>query len=119
MKHKSRQGSVLVQKSGHVDDDVQFSALDASTGRMDEEVVTSERCWSGIEMMPEISRRSELDEWVENWTCLNALERKFWKIKPMILMDEKRRKTWKSNQKIEMDGGLDHNIVKKRERRDE
>ena len=27
-----------------------------STGRMDEEVVTSERCWSGIEMMPEISR---------------------------------------------------------------
>ena len=29
VRHKSRPWSVLVQKSGHVDDDVQISALDA------------------------------------------------------------------------------------------
>ena len=29
VRHKSRPGPVLVQKSGHVDDDVQISALDA------------------------------------------------------------------------------------------
>ena len=54
---QSRLGSVLVQKSGHVDDDVRISALDAFTGRMDEGVGTSEKCWSGIEeKMPEISK---------------------------------------------------------------
>ena len=42
----SRLGSVLVQKSGHVEDDVHISALDVS-----------EKCWSGIEeKMPEVSR---------------------------------------------------------------
>ena len=30
VRHKDRPGSVLVQKSGHVDDDVQISVLDAS-----------------------------------------------------------------------------------------
>ena len=46
-----------MQKSGRVDDDMRTTALDASTERMDEGVVTSEKCWSGIEgKMPEISR---------------------------------------------------------------
>ena len=46
-----------------------------STRRMDEEVVTSEKCWSGIEEKRlEMLKRSELDELVENWTYLNALE---------------------------------------------
>ena len=50
---QDRPGSVLVQKSGHVDDDVQISALDG----MDERVGTSEKCWSGTEeKMQEISR---------------------------------------------------------------
>ena len=50
---QDRPGSVLVQKSGHVDDDVQISALDAFY-----EVVTSEKCWNGTEeKMPEISRQ--------------------------------------------------------------
>ena len=49
---QSRPGSVLVQKSGHVDDEVQIS-----TRWMDERVVTLEKCWNGIEeKMPEISR---------------------------------------------------------------
>ena len=54
---QSRPRSVLVQKSSHVDDDVQISALDAFYEDVDERVVTSEKCWSGIEeKMPEIPR---------------------------------------------------------------
>ena len=54
---QSRPGSVLVQKSGHVNDDVQISALDAFYEVDDERVVTSEKCWNGIEeKMPKISR---------------------------------------------------------------
>ena len=53
---QSRRGTVLVLKSGHVEDDVQISALDAFY-EVDERVVTSEKCWSGIEeKMPEISK---------------------------------------------------------------
>ena len=53
---QDRLGSVLVQKSGHVDDDVQVSALDAFY-EMDERVVTSEKCWIGVEeKISEISR---------------------------------------------------------------
>ena len=87
---------------------------------MDETVVTSELCWSGIkEKMPEISRESELNELVENWTCLDALERKIWKINQEILMDEKNWKTWKSNQKIGMDEELVQNIVMDGKKREE
>ena len=54
---QDRPGSVLVQTSGHVDDDVQISALDAFHERMGERVVASEKCWNGTEeKMPEISR---------------------------------------------------------------
>ena len=51
-------GSVLVQKSGHIDDDVQnFLRWMYSTRWMDERVVKSQKCWNGIEeKMPEISR---------------------------------------------------------------
>ena len=45
-------------------------------------------------------KRSELNELVENWICLNALERKIWKINAKIVMDEK------INQKIVMDEDL-------------
>ena len=65
-----------------------------STRWMDERVVTSEKCWSGIEeKIREISREVNY-ELVETWTCLNALERKIWKINPKILMDEKSWKAW-------------------------
>ena len=55
---QNRLGSVLVQKSGHVDEDVQiFLRWMHSTRWTDERVVTSEKCWIGIEeKMPEISR---------------------------------------------------------------
>ena len=54
-------------------------------------------------------KRSELNELVENLTCLNALEGKFWKINPKIVTDEKSWKTWKSNQKIVMNEELVQN----------
>ena len=52
---QDRPGSEFVQKSGHVDDDEPFSAWDAFY-EMDERVLTSEKCWIGIEeKMLEIS----------------------------------------------------------------
>ena len=56
VRKQDRPGSVPVQKSGYVDDDVQISALDAFYERDGRRVVTSEKCWSGIEnKMAEIS----------------------------------------------------------------
>ena len=66
-------------------------------------------------------KRSELNELVENLTCLDALEGKIWKsnqkvvtdekINPKILMDEKSWKTCKSNQMIVMNEELVQNSV--------
>ena len=53
---QDRPGPILVQKSGHVDDDVQISALE----------------WYRGEDAGDL-KRSELNELVENLTCLNAL----------------------------------------------
>ena len=54
---------------------------------MDERVVTSEKCWSGIEeKMPEISREVNL---VENLTCLGAFEGKIWKSDRKVVTGEK------------------------------
>ena len=50
-------------------------------------------------------KRSEFNELVENWTCLNALERKTWKIVPKVVMDEE------LVQNIVMDEELIQNIV--------
>ena len=86
----SRPGSVLVQKSGHVDDDVQISALDAfyeKDGRKSRYIGEVLERYQG-EGAGDL-KKSELDELVETWTCLNALGRKIWKINPRILMDEK------------------------------
>ena len=92
-----------MQKSGHVDDDVQISALDVfyemdgRKSRYIREVLD----WHRGEDAGDL-KRSELSELVENLTCLNALEGKNWKnhqefltdekINPKILMDEK---SWK------------------------
>ena len=46
---QDRTEPVLVQKSGHVDDDILISALDVFTRWMDERVVTPKKCWIGIE----------------------------------------------------------------------
>ena len=103
VRHKSRPRSVLVQKSGHVDYDVQISALDAfceKDGRKSRyigEVLE----WYSEEDAGDL-KRSELNELVEIMTCLNALAEKIWKSNQKIAPDEKIWKTWKSNQKIAM-----------------
>ena len=79
-----------MQKSGHLDDDVQISALDAfyeMDGRKSRyigEVLE----WSRREDAGDL-KRSELDELVENLTCLNAFEGKIWKSDQKVLMCEK------------------------------
>ena len=77
---QSRPGSVLVQKSGRVDDDVQISALDASyemDGRKSR-YIGEVFDWYRGEDAGDL-KRSEVNEMVEKWTCLNALEGKFGK----------------------------------------
>ena len=97
---QDRLGSVLVQTSGHVDDDVQISALDAFHERMDERVVASEKLeWYRGEDAGDL-KRSELNELVENLTCLNALEVEIWKSNQKVVTDEK------INPKIAMDEEL-------------
>ena len=56
-------------------------------------------------------KRSELNELVEDWTCLTALTRNIWKSNQKVVTDEKRRKILKSNQKIVMDEELVQNVV--------
>ena len=79
---------------------------------MDERVVTSEKCWVGIEeKMPEISREVNQMKLVENLTCLNPFEGKIWKINQKVVTDKKSWKTWKSNGKMVMNEELVQNGV--------
>ena len=78
---ESRPGTVLVQTSGHVDDDVQFSALDAFfeiDGRKSRFIGEVFDWYRGEDAG--VLKRSALNELVENSTCLNALEVKFGKV---------------------------------------
>ena len=75
---QSRSGSVFVQKSGHIDDHVQISALDAFYGK-------DERRSRFIGEVLEWYRGKDAGdikriEVVENWTCLNVLEKKILRI---------------------------------------
>ena len=101
--HKDRPGSVLLQKSGRVDDDVQISALDLfyeMDGRKCR-YIRQVLDWYGGEDAGDL-KRSESNDLVENMTCLNALAGEMWKINPKIVTDETSWKTWKRNQKITM-----------------
>ena len=72
---QSRPGSVFVQKSGRVDDDVRISALDAfyrkDGRRYIGEVLERNRGEDAGDL-----KRRELNELVENLTCLTVLEKK-------------------------------------------
>ena len=65
---------------------------------MDEGVVTAER-YRGEDARD--LKRSELNELVENLTCLNAFEGKFWKSDQKIVMDEE----------LVQDGVMDEELV--------
>ena len=86
---QDRTGSVLVQKSGHVDDDVQISALDAfceMDGRKSRYIGEVLEWYRGEDAGD--LKRSELHELVENLTCLNALEGTIVKSEQKTVMDE-------------------------------
>ena len=78
-----------MQKSGHVDEDVDISALDAfcemdgRNCRYIGEVLD----WYRGEDAGDLKRR-ELNELVENLTCLNAFEGKIWKSNQKVVMDD-------------------------------
>ena len=72
---QDRPGSVLVQTSGHVDDDVQISALDPKyemDGRKSRYIGEVLEWYRGEDAGD--LKRCEINELVENLTCLNALE---------------------------------------------
>ena len=86
---QDRPGSVLVQRSGHVDDDVQSNALDVfyeMDGRKSRYIGEVLEWYRG-ENAGDL-KRSELNELVEKLTCLNALEGKSWKSDQKVVMDE-------------------------------
>ena len=109
---QDRLGSVLLQKSGHVDDDVQISALDAfyEMDRRKSRCIGEVLEWNRGEDAGD-PKRSDLHESVENMTCLNALEGEFLKSNPTIVTDEKGKKIWKIDQKIPMNEELVQNSV--------
>ena len=79
---QDRPGSVLVLESGHVDDDILISALDAAFYGMDgckSRYIGEVLDWYRGEDAGDL-KRSESNELVENLTCLNALEGKFGKV---------------------------------------
>ena len=93
--------SVLVQKSGRVDDDVQLSALDAfheKDGRRSRYIGDVLEWYRGEDAGD--LKRIEL---VEKWTSLNVLEKEIFQSDPKILTEEKSWRTWKINQSIVID----------------
>ena len=78
---------------------------------MDERVVTSEKCrnWYRGEDAGDL-KRSELNDSVENMTCLIALEGKIWKSDQKIVMSEKFVKNSMMNEKIVKNGVMNAKI---------
>ena len=105
----SRLGSVLVQKSGRVDDDMRIAVWDAFYGkdgrrsRYIGEVLERHRGEDAGDL-----KRIAL---LEKWTCLNVLEKEIFQSDPKILTEQKSWRTWKSNQNIVMDEELVQNVV--------
>ena len=98
-----------MQKSGHIDDGVQISALDAIYG----EDGRRSRCTGEVleRYRGEDAGNSKRIELVENWTCLNVLEKKICKLNSKILTEEKSWRAWKSDQNFVMDEELVQNFV--------
>ena len=93
-----------MQNSGHVDDDVQSSALDVFCEMDGRESRNIKEMLDWYRDAGDL-KRSELNELVENLTCLNAFEGKIWKSDQKVVMDDK------TNQKIVMDEELVQNGV--------
>ena len=80
VRHKIGRGPYLCRRQVMLMTTYKFRRWMHSVRWMDERVVTSEKCSNGIEEnMLEIPR-SELNELVENLTCINAFEGKIGKV---------------------------------------
>ena len=103
---QDRRESVLVQKLGHVDDDVQISALDPfyeMDGRKSRYIGEVLEWYRGEDAGD--LKRSELNEFINTLTCLKTLEVNVWKSDQKVVMDDK------FNPKIVMDEELVQNDV--------
>ena len=101
-----------MQKSGHVDDDVQISALDAfhemdGKSRYIGEVLE----WYRGEDARDL-KRSELNELVENLTCLTALEGNIWKSDQKVVMDDTINQRLAMDEELVQNGVMDGKFVK-------
>ena len=95
MRHKVGRGPYLhdLQKSGHVDDDLRISTLDAfceMDGPKSRYVREVQDGYRGEDA--EDLKRSELNQLVDNLTRLNALHEKIWNSYKKVVKDEK---SWK------------------------
>ena len=99
----SQPGSVIVQKSGHVDDDVQSSALDPffeMDGRKSRYI--GEKCWSGIEekmleMSGEVNQMNWLRIGMSHRSQKQNLEHKsedFWWMRIVEKLGKVTRRSW-------------------------
>ena len=105
---QDRPGSVLV-----VDDDAQISALDAfyemdgRRSRFIGEVLEWYRGGDAKDL-----KRSELNELVENLTCLNALEGEIWKSDEKVVMDIRINPKIVTDEELVQNGVIDGKFVK-------
>ena len=101
-----------LQKSGHVDDDLRISTLDAfceMDGPMSRYIREVLEWYRGEDA--EDLKRSELNQLVDNLTRLNALHEKIWKSYKKVVMVEKSWKFGKNNQDSVMSEELVQNGV--------
>ena len=112
---QSRLGSALVQKSSHVDDDVQISALDAfyeMDGRKSRHIKEVLEWYRGEDAGDlKRSESNELNELVENLTCFNALERKIWKSDEKVVMDDKINQNDLMDEELVQNDVMDEELV--------
>ena len=101
-----------MQKSGHVDDDVQTSALDAfyEMGGRKSRYIGKVLEWYRGEDAGDLKRNEE-NELVENMTCLNALEGQIWKSDQKIVMDEKLVQNDVMDEKLVQNDVMDEKLV--------
>ena len=110
---QDRPGSVLVQKSGLVDDDVQIAALDLfyeMDGRKSRYIGEVLEWYRGEDAGD--LKKNELNELVENLTCPNAPEVKIWKSNQKVVMDEQLVQKDVMDEDLVQNGVMDGKCVK-------
>ena len=107
---QSRLGPYLCRSQVMLMTTYKFPRWMHSTRWMDERVVTSEKCWNGIEEDARDVKRIESNQLVENLTCLNAREGKIWKSDQKVVMDEALVQNGAADQELVQNGAMDVKI---------